>query len=275
MSRPRIQLAFKALLIFALALFLYGRIVSGTLYFYINQRFAIFTFGAVVGLLALAASYPILRRKPPTASTHDDTHHEHEADDHASHDLAHDLAHDDAHEHVHEHYRLTWTGAFIVFLPVLLGILVAPQPLGAPALDNRELGADVRSSSMPAAVRQNATKTPGDYNLLDWQNTFLSVEDVRSFDGEPANVTGFVYRDPELGDGLFWLVRFTVSCCVADASPVNLAVRWHGEEIPADNQWVQISGVIDAANLDSRKLPILVAQSVEPVPPPNQPYLYR
>ena len=57
MQSFKTQNAVKALLLIALALFLYTRLANGTLYFYINERFVGFTLIAVFGLLAVGLSY--------------------------------------------------------------------------------------------------------------------------------------------------------------------------------------------------------------------------
>ena len=56
LTRPRFQTAAKALILLALALFLYTRLANGTLFFYINQRLMVYTVFAVVGLVLVAIS---------------------------------------------------------------------------------------------------------------------------------------------------------------------------------------------------------------------------
>ena len=269
----RVQNALKALLLAAMALFLYGRITTGTLYFYISPRFAPFTLAAVLGLLLLGASY-IVSRGVGRRQGHDAAHDHSREDQHAHDDPHHAHDHEHQHESQHEHHRLSWSGALIVLAPVVLGVLVVPQPLGAPALSNRALSPNVQGSAMPAAVRQAAEKSTLDYNLMDWYYSLSGAELSTDLDGAEANVDGFVYHDPALGEDEFWLVRFTVSCCVADASAMSLLVRWPDAAALEDNEWVQVAGLIDATHMDNRNLPSLDAANVEPIPSPDQPYLY-
>ncbi len=64
-NRPKFQNAVKALILLGLALFLYTRLADGTLFFYINQRFMIYTVLAIVGLVLVAISYrPVGRQRP-------------------------------------------------------------------------------------------------------------------------------------------------------------------------------------------------------------------
>ncbi|MBP8294115.1 MAG: DUF1980 domain-containing protein, partial [Caldilineaceae bacterium] len=144
LASPRFENALKALLLLALALFLYTRLAGGTLFFYINQRFMAYTMIAIVGLVFVAISYrPVGRRQQGPTPTP-----EH------------------GHEHGHNH-RLTGAGVALVLLPIVLGIAVPPQPLGAAAIGNREVNVTRSGSALPAAVRAAAAKDAADKNQLD------------------------------------------------------------------------------------------------------------
>ena len=47
----------KGLVLLAMAFFLFSRITNGTLFFYINNRFAWLTFMAVIGFFLVAVGY--------------------------------------------------------------------------------------------------------------------------------------------------------------------------------------------------------------------------
>jgi len=261
MQGPRFQLALKALLLLGLALFLYTRLAGGTLFFYINERFAAYTMLAIVGLILVGVSYRPLGRKQTTL----------DGSPVAIDDIV-DHNHDQGHGHDH---ALTLSGALLILLPMVLGVLVPPQPLGAAALANREVNVTMQGSALPAAVRAAADKNAVDKNVLDWLNTFAGTPDpVRTFAGQPATVVGFVFRDARFAENQFMVTRFVVSCCVADANVAGMVVRWPAAAtLPAD-QWVTVSGVLEAGALGDQPVPVLAAQRVEPVDVPQHPYLY-
>lgn len=252
MQGDRIQTAAKALLLLGLALFLYTRLAGGTLFFYINERFVTYTLLAIVGLVLVGLSYRPLGRQAAPSTLHDSPS---APSDH--------------------HHRLTLAGGLLVFLPILLGVLVPPQPLGAAALANREVNVTMAASALPAAVRAAAEKNAADKNVLDWLHSFAGAPDAaETFAGEPAQVTGFVFRDERFGEDQFMVTRFVVSCCVADANVAGLVVRWpEASSLPAD-QWVEVRGQLEAGQLAGTALPVLAAQVVTPVDVPQQPYLY-
>jgi uncharacterized repeat protein (TIGR03943 family) len=249
-----------------LALFLFSRFANGTLYFYINRSFMAFTLLAVLGLLVVGLSYRFERPAGAADDEHDHTH------DHKHH-------HDHEHDHVgHDHnHGLTWAGAALVMLPVLLAVLVSPQPLGASALANREVNQGVSQNSLPGVIGAATQKATTEMNVLDWWTKFRSVDSAntdRQIIGQQARLVGFVYHDEKYGADNFLLVRYVVSCCVADASALGLVIASDQAAQLADDQWIEVSGTFAPGDLDGWQLPLLVAEQITPVEVPNQPYLY-
>jgi uncharacterized repeat protein (TIGR03943 family) len=68
--------------------------------------------------------------------------------------------------------------------------------------------------------------------------------------------------------------RFVVSCCVADATPVGLVVRWPEANSLENDQWVTVSGHFESGLFQGDSVIILAADTVSAIPIPGQPYLY-
>ena len=47
---------------------------------------------------------------------------------------------------------------------------------------------------------------------------------LSQFNGQPADLIGFVYSEPTFGGDHFMVARFAISCCVADASAIGVPV---------------------------------------------------
>jgi len=234
----------KGLVLIGLALFLSHSVINGTLLFYINRRFAWLTLVAILLLLLVAAAY---RRQVPAGNHHEHGHHQHQAGDNA------------------------WIAVALVALPLLLGLLVPPRPLGAQAVGVREVNIDGVGLSNDDAVLMRAA---AQRNILDWLRAFQSAADPAAFDGQEASVIGFVFRDGAFASDQFMLSRFVVSCCVADATVVGLIVSWPGSvDLPLDT-WVEVRGTFEQGQFDGEIRSILNADSVTPTLPPAQPYLY-
>ena len=159
---------------------------------------------------------------------------------------------------------------------MVLGILVPPQPLGAAALENRELNVTTQTRTvLPAAVRAAAQKSAIDRNLLDWMHAFTSSPNpAQEYAGQPVDVIGFVYHDERLAADEVLISRFIVSCCVADANAVTMVARWPEAAALENDAWVQVQGILAPGEFNGAPLPVVVAQSITPAPMPAQPYLY-
>ncbi|MBN1877224.1 MAG: TIGR03943 family protein [Anaerolineae bacterium] len=229
----------KPLLLLGMALFLYNRLVNGIIFFYINRRFVWLTWLAVGALLLVTLSY------------------------HRTHKLPSNHAH-----------RLTWRAAALISLPVLVGWLIPPQPLGTAALSSREVNAVPQAAlTLSAPAIRQATEQQRALTLLDWVLAFGEHPDPAAFAGQSADLIGFVYRREGLPPDTWLLSRFVVTCCVADATAIGILVRAPDVEV-ANDTWVQVQGHFAAENVGDEQLPVLAAATVIPIEPPTQPYLY-
>ena len=178
-----------------------------------------------------------------------------------------------------ERAPLGWLGVALLALPVALA-LVPPRPLGTDAMANRAL----QLASVPAAAGVSVTAEArfGDdtapRTVFDWLVLFHQADtgaaDLDRFAGRAARVRGFVYRDERFPTGTFMVSRFLLSCCVADAAPIGLAVRWPDADFLDDDAWVWVSGEFKVEVFLDERVPVLVAAEVTPAEQPPQPYLY-
>jgi putative membrane protein len=227
----------KPLLLLALALFLYSRLSNGAILFYINRRFVWLTWLAVGVLLLVTWSYRV-----PVLSS----------------------------EHAHQ---LTWRAAVLLLLPVLLGWLIPPQSLNTAALSGRELNALPQTSLVVSARPARQVTEMRDLTLLDWVLAFGESPDPATFADKTADLTGFVYQREGLPPDTWLLSRFIITCCVADATAIGIMVRAPGVAVE-DDAWVRVQGHFVVQNVVGEQLPVLVADVVELIEPPAQPYLY-
>jgi uncharacterized repeat protein (TIGR03943 family) len=235
---------FQIIVLYGLGVFFVELITGGKLLLYINIRFAILSVFGMIGFFFLAVNAYRLRRNLHSAEDQD--HHDHE-----------------------HHYSAA--NIFWLALPLAIGFLIPARPLGADAATTRgmTLAAPlVTGGGQPAQLAQ----APDQRNVLEWIRLFNNEVDLSAHLGETANVIGFVYEDPRLPDGHFVVARFTVSCCVADAFAIGMAVEWP-EKLPL-NTWVNVRGPVDVLTVEGQRVPLIRAELVKPVNPPDQPYLF-
>jgi uncharacterized repeat protein (TIGR03943 family) len=85
---------------------------------------------------------------------------------------------------------------------------------------------------------------------------------------------GMVARPPQLPAGQFVLFRFTISCCVSDAMPVGLLVRYAGvDPLPEADAWVQLEGTLRIVKGTYGDQPVIEAAKFKVTEAPANPYL--
>ncbi len=241
----------KAIILFALSVFLTLKLIDGSLFYYINRRFMWLTVvGAVTFLLLAAAVY-----LSASQGGHD-----------------HDHEHDHHHDHGHQHAQ-GFGPLLIICIPLFLGFIFPAQPLDSSVIQNK--GISLAAPVITRAGEQLSLEQPADSRtILDWIRAFNYSEDPSEFDGQPASVIGFVYHDERLSDGQFMVGRIAVTCCVADAFAIGMVVEWPDAAQMADNAWVHVEGTVQAAQVGEWQLPLIVADEVSPTDPPPEPYVY-
>ena len=153
------------------------------------------------------------------------------------------------------------------------GVIIPARPLSASAVANKELNttAALAASGNVTAAELNITST--ERTVLDWVRAFNYESKPAIFEGQMADVVGFVYRDARLPAGQFLAGRFAITHCVAEAVAIGVIVDWPKAAL-ADNLWVRVKGPIRVATLNGKPIPMIVAESVEQITEPARPYLY-
>lgn len=110
---------------------------------------------------------------------------------------------------------------------------------------------------------------PAQRSLTDWVRLLRSEPDPHLYAGDAVRISGFVLPVP--GDDPH-LARLLVRCCLVDAVPVGLPVRWPADQPrPRADQWLRLEGVMVSESVGGRQRSVVEARRVEPIPRPRQP----
>lgn len=164
---------------------------------------------------------------------------------------------------------LTWGVLVVGAIPLVFGVMVPSRPLGADAVNGSISTTAVRGANTAAFAI-----APENRNILDWLRSFNDSADYTAFNGQPVDVIGFVYREPTFADDQFMVARFTLSCCVADASALGLPVTYPAAATLEEGAWVHITGRMQVGDFGDDLMPIVQPDAVVPVEQPEHPYLY-
>jgi uncharacterized repeat protein (TIGR03943 family) len=174
----------------------------------------------------------------------------------------------------HGHHPHGPVVAWMLVLPLLALLLIAPPPLGAFAAG--------RQSARPPVTTQTAfpplpDTEAGAVPLSMSEYVFRALYDRdASLEGARLRLTGFVTHDED-AEG-YLLTRFMVSCCAADGQAISVEILDDGARPPPDT-WLEIEGRWEARaghepGTLSTEPPLLVAESVRQIEAPTQPYEY-
>lgn len=178
---------------------------------------------------------------------------------------------DDGHGHQPGHGPAV---AWLLTLPLLALLLIAPPPLGAFAA-SRQSARPLPSSAASFGELPQPT-TDGAIPLKLSEYSFRALYDeARSLDDKTVRLTGFVTKSSEPGVA-FQLTRFMLACCAADGQAVNVAVRTDQSAPPVDT-WLEIDGswvqredhTVGEVSYDPA---MIEATAIRPISQPAQPY---
>lgn len=228
----------KVILLVGLGTYFIYNILSGNLNNYINIRFAWLSYvaAALFVLLGIVGAYRLLNEGPQHPAL--------------------------------RMYTLSWGTLLIIAIPLFLGIFIPSQPLGAAAIGS----SGINNNTIATDNMTVFTTNPLDRNVLDWVRVFNGSDDLSSFNGQEADIVGFVYRDEDMPENQFLLARFTISCCVADSMAIGLPVVW--DEAIEQDTWLRVQGQFLLGDFRGEQTPLLQPATLEVIEQPEHPYLY-
>lgn len=95
-----------------------------------------------------------------------------------------------------------------------------------------------------------------------------------AFIGKEIEITGFVYREEDMGEERFAVSRFAMNCCSADALPYGLMINWPKAMEYADDEWVSVKGRLTTSNYLDNEVITIEAVKMERIKAPESPYVY-
>lgn len=266
--------AYKALILLGFCGMLSYFLLSQKIKMYINPRFMVLTVSAdlMIFLFFLAQTSRVILNQP--------------------------------HNNVHVHHT-TSIGSLVPFIIPLVFVLVIPN-----ATLDASIAADrgVNISSADASPDSNGytsdntinspgngqsqsgtgsqqynSPTPYDYSrdpqLIVTDDNFVALiaqiyENPEKFVGKDISMLGFVVRDDDFSFRQIGIVRYVITCCIADAMPFGLLCNYENASNFKDGTWLEISGTIEMVTLRNTNFAAVKIKSVQTAKEPQMPYVY-
>jgi len=228
--------------------------VTNQLILYIHPRYIVFTvIMTVLGLVLVVASFG---RSP---------------------DREHDQEHG---EPTPSGYRraITVAGTVLTLVVAIALVIVPPATLTTATADQRvinstQVGSGTKTVDSAASAPAGAFAR---FTVLDWSSLLRQTTDASFYRDKAANVVGFITRDADDPQNVFYVSRFVITCCAVDAQPVGVPVflpNWQNRF--AADHWVKVSGSFESnPSTKSQQSIALVPTATTKVDQPSEPYLY-
>lgn len=218
--------------------------------------------GLVLVATAVMTLWHDLRRPSPAGASNQDDGQDH------GHGPAHGPDHDHGHGHSHGHHepRVGW----LLILPVLGLLLVAPPALGSYAAGQ---AGTALSSQQVSDYPPLPEGDPVQITVLDYASRAVFDEGA-SIGDRRVKLTGFIAAGGPGGEPI--LARMILSCCAADGRPIKLGMDGEAPTGLAPDTWVEVVGRYTARTgrdpVNDEDIPYLTVESWRQVEPPRQPY---
>lgn len=162
----------------------------------------------------------------------------------------------------------------------LLGTPLFPTPVSSAYNDPALLG-EPYTMQTPAYVGRiiHGYDQPNRTITVMENETYLWLTEIYR---DPTPFLGFtlhtmgrvVTSSPYLSDGCFSPARKLMTCCVADMFSVGFTCQYDREQELTEGEWVSVSGTITMADMEEYQELRILADTVAPCLPPDEPYVY-
>lgn len=139
---------------------------------------------------------------------------------------------EEAREPVSRNWSVAPRVGWLLVLPFIVLVSVAPTGLGAAAADRVEAFTPTESNDEFEAI--DTASGPQEMRVYDFLDRAI-WDEAESLRDAVVRLEGLVVNDPSVPDG-FRLTRFMVSCCAADGTPLQVTLR--GAPAFEDDTWV-------------------------------------
>jgi uncharacterized repeat protein (TIGR03943 family) len=177
--------------------------------------------------------------------------------------------HDEGHDHGDgKPHREPWVG-WLLILPVLGLLLVAPPALGSYAAGQN---GTALSSQQISDYPPLPPGDPAKISVLDYASRAVFDKGV-SLGDRTVQLNGFIAQGPN-GEPI--LARIILSCCAADGRPIKLGMSGNAPAGLANDTWVEVVGkytdrtVTDPVNEET--IPYIVVETWSEIDPPRNQY---
>lgn len=161
-------------------------------------------------------------------------------------------------------------------VPLLLAALFPPRGLAVFSAKQRgpQLAGLSAIQGMSTVKRVSLSVDTSTFTMQDWVGALSADPNPKDYAGKPVQISGIVLHSAaSMPPGYIMVMRYQVTCCIADARPVGLIVKDTSNGALKDNQWVHVSGVMSSTRYEGDSITIVSPKAMKPIKA-GDPYMY-
>lgn len=168
-----------------------------------------------------------------------------------------------------------WPYVALLF-PLILAALFPPRTLLAFSANQRGLQIAGLSAIHGTSVVRHVSLSVDtrSFTLQDWVGALSADPNPADYLRKPIVLTGMVLHSAaSVPPGYVMVLRYQVTCCIADARAEGLIVRDRPGRSLQDNQWIKVTGTMGETTFQGQKIPVVNPKQYASVKAGN-PYMY-
>ncbi|MFD6288642.1 TIGR03943 family putative permease subunit [Streptomyces sp. NPDC060205] len=168
------------------------------------------------------------------------------------------------HAHAHREPGIAW----LMTLPLLALVLVAPPALGSYSAMRTGTALQKQPWGFADLPKGDTVRL----SLVDYAGR-AAYDHGRSLADRRITTTGFLAMG---SNGTPYLVRMALSCCAADAQPVKIGLTGHTPTVLRPDTWLEVTGTYTGKRtkdpVNEGVIPFLDVTEAKPIKAPRDPY---
>jgi uncharacterized repeat protein (TIGR03943 family) len=161
-------------------------------------------------------------------------------------------------------------------IPLLFAVLLPPRSLAAFSARQRGLQlagiSTIRSATTVSRISLSVDTSS--FRLQDWIGALSADPNPQDYKNKPVVLTGLVMHDSaSMPPGYILVMRYQVTCCIADARAEGLVVRDVTHGGLKDGQWVIVRGKMGETSYQGQQVAVVEPKQIAPTKVGN-PYMY-
>ncbi len=168
-------------------------------------------------------------------------------------------------------------GTYVLLaLPLFLALIFPPR--GLAAFSANERGPQIAGISAVHGIgtlrRVSLSVDTRSFSMQDWVGALSADPNPRDYKGKSVQVSGMILHAPaSVPAGYVMVMRYLITCCIADARPVGVIVKDTSHGALRDSQWVTVTGAMGSANEAGQLVTVVNPTKIMPIKSGN-PYIY-